>query len=144
MLCTANCDIADVLPVGCFNISNANLSVQENEYLPFWRKVDAQTKTVTTCNASNQDKVRADSLACSFAIYNKDGTAKVLDTINCKNSNSANIFNYFNTAGAYGKFTELIDDSITQGIYGEYKISLNSVDYEYCGQDSNGNRTFLP
>jgi hypothetical protein len=114
MTCTANCDIASVLPVGCFNVSNANLSVQEDEYLPFWRKVDAQTRTVTTCNASNQDKVRADSLDCSFSISNKDGIAKTINTVNCKNTNTAKIFNYFNTAGAYGKFTELVDNDLTQ------------------------------
>ena len=132
-----------MLPAGCFNVSNANLSVQENEYLPFWRTVDAQTRAVITCNASNQDKVRADSLDCTFSIRNKDGIAKQLDPINCKNTNTAKLFNYFNTAGAYGKFTELMDNNITQGIYGEYKVALDSVDYEYCGQDSNGNRAFL-
>jgi hypothetical protein len=109
--------------VGCFNISNANLSVQENEFLPFWRTVDGEKNAVSTCNENNKDKVKLNSLTCTFKIYNKNGEADTITTP-CKNPSTATIFNYFSpyTTKAYGKYTMLINDGITNGVYGEYKI----------------------
>ena len=135
-ICTDGCYIAKKSPVGCFNISNANLSVQENEYLPFWRKVDAVTKSATICNSGTINKINKDSLLCTFEIYKYDYDEAPLDTITrkCKSPSDDAIFNYFSqyNSDAYGKFTKLINDDITHGIYGEYKIRLTEVNYEYC------------
>lgn len=74
---------------------------------------------------------------CTFEIYNKDG---IVDTITrkCKSPSTDKIFNYFSqyNTSAYGRFTTLIDDAITNGIYGEYKIRLAEVNYDYCDGNS--------
>ena len=135
-----NCRIVEnPASVGCFNIWNANLSVQENELLPFRWMVDGDSNTTSTpCNSSNQDKIKAGSLTCTFQIYNMSWQAGDDITVPCKNSNNATIFNYFSTVGsssfthAYGKYTTTIDNDITNGVYWEYKIRLAKVNYKYC------------
>lgn len=133
-----NCRIVEnTASVWCFDIGNANLSVQEDEYLPFRWKVDTATKTATSCNDNNVNKIKINSPYCTFEIY--DYNEQKVDTIKkyCNESSDAAIFGYFSkyTAGAY-KYAELINNVITRGIYGEYKIRLAQVDYEYCDGNS--------
>lgn len=123
--------------VGCFNIGNANLSVQENELLPFWRNVDGDKNASSTCDSNKENKIEAGSLECVFNISNSQGVVDTM-TVPCKNQSADKIFNYFkNLVGssftqAYGKYTATIDSNITDGVYGEYKISLAEVKYNYC------------
>jgi len=110
------------LPVGCFNVGNANLSVQENELLPYRWTVDGEKNAASTCNENNKNKVKANSLECDFKIYNSEGEADDI-TVPCKNSNNSAIFNYFNSIGgaslshAYGKYTTTINSYVTHEIY---------------------------
>ncbi|MCX6825123.1 MAG: hypothetical protein NTY80_02755 [candidate division SR1 bacterium] len=135
--CTLGCDIKNSLPVGCFNLGNNNISVQENELLPFWRNVDGDKNTVTSCDSNKVNKIQANSLQCTFKIYNSNGLVDTFEAP-CKNSNNSPIFNHFNSIGAssftnaYGKYSTLIDSNITNGTFGEYKISLENVTYNYC------------
>jgi hypothetical protein len=140
-----NCKIVEnVASVGCFNVAGMNISVQENEYLPFRWAVDGDYKVKNACDEDTHtaNSIKAGSLICTFSIT--DSNDDVVDTIEtpCKNSNNQTIFNYFSTiAGtsfdkAYGKYTALLSDDIIER-YGEYKLSLDEVNYEYCGQDGN-------
>lgn len=135
--CSIWCNLEDAWLAGCFNVGNANLSVQENELLPFWRTVDGDKNTTTTCDASKENKVQSNSLQCTFKIYNAQGIVDIIQTP-CKNSNTSAIFSYFNSIGAssfthaYGKFSTPLDSNLIDGIYGEYKISLDDVSYDYC------------
>ena len=118
-----------------------NLSVQKNEYLPFRRAVDGDYRAADTCNDTTHvaNSIRRNSLMCNFSI--RDSKNNIVKTINtpCKNTSTARIFNYFSTiagtsySNAYGKFTALLDDI---DVYGEYKLSLDEVAYEYCSEDT--------
>ncbi|MEI8092408.1 MAG: hypothetical protein WCG98_09930 [bacterium] len=37
----------------CFSLGNNNISVQENEMLPFWRAIDGQKNLTNSCSSDN-------------------------------------------------------------------------------------------
>lgn len=138
-----NCSIVENEDsVGCFNVGNTNLSVQEDEILPFWRTIDKNKNFTSSCSPANTDKIRADSLTCDFEIYN--GLWNTVKTITrpCDTDNrwTANIFKYLLNIGkdryslqnAFGKYYTTLSENTINGIYGEYKLRLQAVNYEYC------------
>lgn len=56
--------------VSCFNVGNTNLSIQEDEILPFWRTIQKKENFTSSCTSSNNNKIKEGSLECEFDIYN--------------------------------------------------------------------------
>jgi len=154
--CTENCDIPSYSTVACFNVGNTNLSLQPWEYLPFWRTIENSDELVSTCNSSNVNKVRKSSLRCDFKFYNwidKESDWTTWKTILDKDCNSDNrnwktIFNYllndiwkdrWSLQHAFGKYYFQIP---TVSTYGEYKIVLDEIRYDYCDWDDR--QTWVP
>ncbi len=55
----------------CFSVNNNNISVQENELLPFRRNVEGANNLTTSCSNSNsQGKILKSSLMCQFRLFN--------------------------------------------------------------------------
>lgn len=56
----------------CFSLGNMNISIQEDEILPFRWKVDLMgSKTTSSCASSSSDgKILRDSMMCEFRIFN--------------------------------------------------------------------------
>jgi len=139
-----NCRIVgNEAPVACFNIwGNNNLSVQVGEILPFRFAIDKKTNFVSSCTPANTNKVRAGSLTCDFAITN--GLWQTGQTLSfpCNQNNwtGNTIFTHLATIGkdwyslqnAFGKYYTTLSQSDIKNIYGEYKLRLNQVNYEYC------------
>lgn len=76
-----NCDMRKkdtfVPMAACFSLGNNNISIQDNEILPFRWKVDLMdSKTTTTCGDStseienNNGKIIKSSLECEFRVFN--------------------------------------------------------------------------
>ena len=98
-----NCHLVDSGMVACFNVGNTNISIQENEILPYRRTIDNEHNLTssTTCNASTEGKIKKSSMRCEFALYNGTHTDNpiVLPTLDCNqdNRNNQNIFQYLIT-----------------------------------------------
>ena len=103
--------------------------------------MDPKDGFVSACTSYNKDKVRKDSLDCDFVITNGNGFVKNIN-LKCADDTrkNATIFNYLNTIGkdrwslqhAYGKYHTTLNTSEINGVYGEYKLSLDKVHYQYC------------
>ena len=137
--------------MACFNVGETNLSVQEGEYLPFWRTVD--NKNLLTkkedCSISNENKIlNDDTLKCTFKIYNgshlqsQDNPISDEIVLPCNRNTWDNnkLFDYISSIGkdrwslknAFGKYYTLLKKTTLDGVYGEYKLVLDHVDYKYC------------
>ncbi|MBU0626856.1 hypothetical protein KKG31_08320 [Patescibacteria group bacterium] len=135
----------DYTPPACFYVNNQNISVQEDEYLPFWRKLETEGRMASSCNSSNVGKIIEDSLMCTFSLYNgenKQSNDDALETFTqpCDEDSrgTSQLFDndLFGGTNPYGKYKILMD--FTNGIYGEYKLVLESVNYDICLEDGNG------
>lgn len=151
--CSARCENENnYTPPACFSINNGNISVQEKELMPFRWKLETKNIVDTNSTTCEPDTIRQDSLKCTFNIYNWDhrqpgAPAAIFQDQDCYNPDgrSGDIYDLFrnnpyyeseNTA--FGKYAFNISPAITDHIYGEYKIVLDEVNYEYC--DSNHSR----
>lgn len=86
--------------------------------------------------------MREASLQCSFAIYNGMGTTVKTISLPCGNNSRAGspIFDHILSIGkqryslqhAFGKFYTTLSQSDIGNIYGEYKLRLDQINYEYC------------
>jgi len=149
--CTKYCNIEwSATMVGCFNVGNTNISIQKWEILPFRWTLDDES-FVNSCDG-NKNGVIKNSLTCEFNIYNGENkesdnqkhiNAEGAYTLPCKVDTWLNkpIFDWFLSKDGYrsldhafgkyyitgNEFTDLVDD-----IFWEYKISLDSVKYDYC------------
>lgn len=58
--------------VGCFNIGNTNVSIQKGELLPFRWTLDYKSNIINgnSCVGQQNGKVPADTIMCTFNIYN--------------------------------------------------------------------------
>ena len=143
----------DVPNVACFNIGETNLSVQENEILPFWRTIDQKNLLTSndSCSPDTNNKIRKDTMSCEFRLYNGDHlqshnngddyAATFTKDCDTDTRGGQTIFNYlWNGIGkdrwslhhAFGKYDWKMTPDVLHDIYGEYKLVLNQVNYEYC------------
>ena len=144
-VCTSTCKLTDPntddVPK-CADIDPP--SINENEYLPYRWNIDLdKVTTATTCNASNEGKIKED-FVCQFKLYNgRDGTSKPIKTwtADCDTNEwfDNKLMSFWTTkfpSTPYGRSTLLIDKNITNGVYGEYKIELSKIVYQVCQNGS--------
>lgn len=143
-----NCAIKDEAPAQCLSVHNGNISVEKDEYLPFWWKVNGGsfTRTTNCSDPLDKGKIIKSSMQCEFEIQ-KPGKAgdkevkTILDRECISNPWSQyKIFNYFSqyiTANTWryavdlGNFNTWIDNDL-----GEYKLRLKRIEYDYCSDDN--------
>jgi len=130
--------------------------------MPFRWTLEINKKTLDTVSSENSahecepGDINRDSMDCTFEIYN--GENKQSDehptktfTEKCYNPNGrtnyTTLFQPFTNstlfpsqAKAFGRYAFDISSSLTDDIFGEYKLSLASVKYDYCGSDGNRKR----
>jgi len=153
--CDEYCDIQwSSTMVWCFNVGNTNLSIQKWEVLPFRWTLDDTDNIIpgNICDGKPDGKIPEDSIMCTFDIYNgdhkeSDNNPVYTFTQPCKkdNRNALPIFTYLQTIWAdrwslqhaFGKYAIDSHDFMTSSntIFGEYKISLDKVKYQYCRSD---------
>lgn len=156
--CTAWCDLKDTDMVGCFNVGNMNISIQKWELLPFRWMLDKEKNIIpgSTCEDKPDGKIPEESIYCTFSIYNGENTEADWDPVytvtkKCNENNwNGDLFNYFNNQAnnmrslqnAFGKYA--IDSSnFVTNTFGEYKVVLEKVEYEYCRSDEKEESTVL-
>lgn len=115
--------------------------------MPFRWSVDIDNGTIDSfddCDAGSVGDVIRDSMICEFAlIHNHDGE-RVVDTITfpCDQDLNYDIFDSFDKTtseftdvdDAYGRFLLRMNEKIDS--FGEYKIRLEKIHYNYCGVDN--------
>ncbi|MCF7834854.1 DUF11 domain-containing protein [Candidatus Gracilibacteria bacterium] len=149
-----NCAIigGDYEPVMCFNI-NTTLSVQKGEVLPFrWNLEGDNIVDENDCEDADPGDILEDSLRCTFKIYNGHGNEEADDDEAYRITKDCNVDErdgnqmfdyfedladqiYFSLDNAFGKYYFRVNDFVKNDVYGEYKLMLEKVEYEYC----NGN-----
>ena len=135
-------------PAGaCLSIGNANISVQNNEIMPFWWRI-YDTNNITnssSCNEYNEQNILESSMKCTFSIKQPDRNSRELFTVDCNEKQLTNITlfsNYFSEYWSRAFWNYFINlDTLSQSnifndtILGEHKIRLEKVEYEYCACD---------
>lgn len=130
-------------------------SIQEGEYLPIRWNLDQSEMTndnmTSICTSSTVGKINADPemLKCNLELYNsKDGltaTPVAKFTVNCLKNTLQNtkLFQSFNKQinVSDGSTSYLMTSDKVNGIYGEYKIVLRSIDAQECRPVANGTTT---
>ena len=139
-------------------MTNTTISVMDNELMPFrWRLWDRDNMKVRNnydCDDVDEDETKTiidrDSLECTFAVYNwvdylqEEGDEVNKFTVNCFEEEDSVFFDYFEeeyrvnfdkVSGRYIKsVNSLLDGDVST--YGEYKLVLEKVEYEYCNPDT--------
>jgi len=134
--------------------TNTTISLMENELMPFWWRLWERQEQFVGSNYncsninSNESKtyIDKDSMRCTFSVYDGNRHQQINDnplhtfTTNCYEKDSSVMFNYFEkeykinfdkVAGRYVFNTKsMFDGSVDT--YGEYKLVLEKVDYNYC------------
>jgi hypothetical protein len=165
-----NCDIQKedvIIPqTACFSVNNNNISIQDNEILPFRWKVDVMGNDLSTDRNGDctPGEINQDSMECEFRLFNGEHQESNDDpiytkTVKCNTDERTqdgdfgqpeDLFRYFydqrytnnirSLQDPFGRyyldFTNLQDEM--GGVYGEYNIALYQVRYEYC--DANRKR----
>ncbi len=148
--CSVGCDLEGAEMVGCFNVGNMNISIQKWDLLPFRWMLDQEENIIawSTCEDKPDGKIPEESLYCTFSVYNgdhqeADGDPLYTFTKKCnENNRNWSLFNYFTNQAnqiwslkdAFGKYA--IDSSnFVDSTFGEYKIVLEKVKYNYCRSD---------
>jgi len=122
--------------------------------MPFRWKLDIKANKLSKLAEDHEcdpGDIKKDTMKCTFKLYNGDNKQSNDDADktfveDCYNidgrSTYSNLFDYFKNNSAFGsentafgKFAFTISSAVTRGIYGEYKLVLDQVDYEYCGDD---------
>lgn len=151
-----NCGIKELpwsevyTPPACFN-TNTTISVQKWEYLPFRWNLENVDEIIDEddCDSSNDGKILKDSLKCTFKIYNgknsdsdEDEVYKITKDCDVDERDGNKLFDYFENSNiyrsldnAFWKYYLKVND-FTKDVYGEYKLALDSVNYEYCDWDN--------
>lgn len=131
----------------CLSVGNANISVQNNEIMPFWWKI-YDTRNITNssrCDEDNEKNILGSSMECVFSLQQPgEDSEEILEVpCNTKQLNYKTLFSNFypenwNTAfgNYYINFDTLSNSRIfDENILGEHKIRLDKVTYEYCACD---------
>ncbi len=137
-------------PPACF-YTNTTISVQEDEILPFrWdldKSVDTNITAGNTCTQPNS--IPVGTMQCTFSFYAPNelnrGSHIAQFTTPCFGDSWDNdiYFDFFKNTftdsnNALGRYRWQLPDSLNK--FGEYKVRLDSVEYEYCDQNLN----FIP
>jgi len=119
--------------------------------LPFRWTLDGSKNIIpgSSCEGQPEGKIPEESIYCTFNIYNGDNQEIDNDPLftmtkkcNEDNRNNSPLFSYFldqqnqwrSLKNAFGKYyinTNVLDTDI----FGEYKIVLDRVEYDYCRDD---------
>jgi len=137
-------------PPACF-YTNTTISAQRWEILPFRWSLDQSSNTnITPGNTCTQaNSIPRGTMMCTFSFYAPNelnpGSHVGQFTTPCFGNNRSNdiYYNFFTTAfpdaqNAFGRYQWQIPSNLQK--FGEYKITLESVEYEYC----NENLQFIP
>ena len=137
-------------PPACF-YTNTTISVQRGEILPFWRDLDKSVNTnITAGNTCTQpNSIPVGTMMCTFSFYAPNqlnpGSHISQFTTPCFGSSWGNdiYFDFFKTTfpdsqTALGRYQWIVPTQLQQ--FGEYKVVLDRVQYEYCNQ----NMQFIP
>ena len=145
--CTTNCNVSNTSgnlinaaqPPSCTTIDPP--AIMAGEAFAFrWDINDSLVVDSCTSNGQRQwGKVLRDSMKCNFSLYNgHSGTSAPIKTMQLPcyqpNTFTQNLLSRFNSLSstAYGRDYLIFDDSIIKGVYGEYKIRLNKIDFSIC------------
>lgn len=145
-------------PPQCLMV-NTTISIMEDELMPFWWRLwERDNLRITSddnyCEDVDYDEehtiINKDSMECNFAVYNgKDYQQKDEEPIgtfkrDCFDKDNGNMFDYFydiynvNFNRVSGRMikdiTNLLDENIDT--YGEYKLVLKDVEYQYCNPET--------
>lgn len=159
--CTSSCvidgDGAPQIPACWY--TDSVISVMKDEYLPLAWELELGkgniVQTANQCNNGNEGALIEDTVECEFHLYGPgDESAgrpprivkrygNGCDTQN-RHDNKYELFNDFSGPDADPLFVEeprgtdyiKLDNSIIKNTFGEYKISLARVDYQYCRNGS--------
>lgn len=160
--CTNGCDIRNADMVSCFNVNNMNISIQKGEQLPFRWMLDGSKNIISgsSCVGESDGKIPVESMYCTFSVYNGNNLESRNDPIysvtkKCKensweeNNVKLPLFAYFlepqnpirSLKNAFGKYSidsdKFIDtNNEDEYTFGEYKLVLEKVEYDYC-RDNN-------
>lgn len=154
-MCKTGCTICDDCKdevTQCLSLGNGNASVQSNEILPFWWRMYKPAYIVNDNQCENKSQagnVKRSSMKCSFSLRQPGADKPVIfaDKANCSDKNLSNYSLFSNFYPEFWKiafgnrFVDLGDilssSKFKDNIYGEYKIRLQEVNYEYCVCDGN-------
>jgi len=144
------CDVCNDEVTQCLSLGNGNASVQSKEILPFWWRMYKPAYIVTdhTCdNKSQEGNIKKDTMKCSFSLRQPGADAPITFAkgVNCSDKELPNhqLFSNFYPdfwKVAFGNWsvdlgTLLSNSAFKKNIFGEYKIRLHEVDYQYCACD---------
>ena len=134
--------------------TNTTISIMENELMPFrwrlWNRQEQIVKSNYDCNDINSDEDRTiinkDSMKCTFSIYDGNDHQQVDDNAlntfvtDCFQNDDSIMFEYFEDAykidfdKVSGRYVypvySIFDGNVHT--YGEYKLVLEKVEYDYC------------
>lgn len=145
------CSVQDMPQPAC-SYSDTPISLQEDEFLPFWRDVERDSsetvRSVSQCDSNDDGKVIEDSMTCSFAIYHRGAIFGTIE-MPCKQDmwDDKELFDYFlddslalwvdqfayqTAENAFGRYYIQMSNAFQPQTYGEYKLSLEKVSYDFC------------
>lgn len=140
-----NCAIEDHSAAQCLSVFNENISIEKWEYLPFWWKLDTNSFSSSKDCSYNSDKgkIIKNSLRCEFELQRPDGSTEIIYDKECSFANpypwnNYPIFSYFKSYMSENTRVRAVDtDEFSNFInaFGEYKLRLRSVTYDYCDDD---------
>ncbi|AHB40888.1 hypothetical protein P148_SR1C00001G0073 [candidate division SR1 bacterium RAAC1_SR1_1] len=148
--CKRGCTLDE--PAGsCLSIGNANISVQNNEIMPFWWRIYDTSNIISSskCDEDNENKIKKSTMKCGFSLQQPgEDSEEIFNNIDCSDTQLDKdlLFKNFypeywrNAFGNYYiNFDTLASSRIfDENILGEHKIRLDKVTYEYCACDENG------
>lgn len=143
--CTAGCAIEWNTFIPACRYTDTVISVMEKEVLPIAWDVEIKPEDlVDSCTSSTNGKILRSSLRCDFNIYNKDeewnGWTSLFRDMPCNTqewNHNLELFSAFKddelfVENPYGTFLVDMTPSLINWWYGEYKVSLDKVKYDYC------------
>lgn len=128
--------------------TNTSISIQVGEILPFRWDLDKNNSSIIDGNSCNGQKnvILEDSMKCLFAIYNGK-SEKIISfrNISCNIDERKNqpLYRYFlnnpklSAGRSLGKYIrQYVDTGLVKNVFGEYKLALETVSYNYCDNNS--------
>ncbi|MFZ2151142.1 MAG: hypothetical protein WAZ12_05195 [Candidatus Absconditicoccaceae bacterium] len=137
----------------CNGISTT-LSVQKGEVLPFrWELEGNNIVDENDCSDADNGDILKDSLRCTFKVFNgknnlqedDDPTLRITKDCDVDERDGHQMFDYFEDLAdeiyhsldnAFGKYYFTANNSnngfLVDNTYGEYKLVLDKVSYDYC------------
>jgi len=155
---------AQYIPPACFNVNaTPTASVQPDEIMPIWRNLEADNLIDThdgeDCKIGMIDE---DSITCNFSIYNGKNLQSEGDSLydfhinrcaGIEERDSQDFYDYildqkdeqyfsidrYNGGAITSQIglavNDFLDEQHGNPAFGEYKLTLESVEYDYCTSD---------